>query len=376
MAIFDRAQGLLMVGDYLSRRGDPVDPRLGGRLPRDARPPVAAGRAGDDGGPGPRRAATTATRRCASSTRTWTTSTRWSGRASGCRTDATRRPSAASTRRTSRGSRRRPRCASCQERKPGPGRPCRPRSEQVGGLLDQVDLAGPAADMDPAEPQHPVAEVAELLLLELPQVPGVPELVERARHLVRAVVHGLLDRGRAGRHPLDVVARWPRAVLEVVPVPRLDALAHHLDSLLGHSRSSIPLRPPASRAQRARGRPVAQREAGLGLGLARAARPRRAPPAPGRACSRGPSHRPAARPARARGGARTGSWRRRSASSGTRARSARARPPAPGSAWPGSRARRSGWRRAACGGRRPGSTSSPSRSEATFSPYGSISPWP
>ena len=65
------------VGDYLSRRRDPdaVAGRLARRVPRDARPPRAAGRGGEVVVPGPRLASSTATPRCGSSTRTSTTST-------------------------------------------------------------------------------------------------------------------------------------------------------------------------------------------------------------------------------------------------------------------------------------------------------------
>ena len=84
------------------RRRDPVDlrGRLAGRLPRHAGAPGAAG-----GGrprpscPGTGRR-TTATRRCACSTRTSTTSTGWSAARTRSRRAATARPSARSTRRT------------------------------------------------------------------------------------------------------------------------------------------------------------------------------------------------------------------------------------------------------------------------------------
>ena len=102
MAVMARWCGVLCVGDYLSNVEIPMVQAGARRLPLDARAPGAAGGGGGDDRARPRRRQTTARPRSASSTRTWTISTRWSAERSArsCRRAATRASSGTSTRRT------------------------------------------------------------------------------------------------------------------------------------------------------------------------------------------------------------------------------------------------------------------------------------
>ena len=265
--------------------------------------------------------------------------------------------------------------ASCHERKPRTRTTWSPaKSSRLANSWSSSTWLAPPRMCTLPEPEHRVAEVADLVLLELERVPAVPDRVEAAGHLVVAAVDGALDGRRARRHPLHVGRQVADAELEVVPVPRLDALTRRSRPSPATSQGAVSRYEPAVRRARDGARSPSPKR-GSGCGLAGEHRARRARRPPARACSRGRSHRRAARRARARGAGRTGSCRPRSASSGRRAPSAPARPRAPGSARRGRRRppRASRPSSAAAGRAR---SASPSRSEATFIPYGSIRPWP
>ena len=174
---------------------------------------------------------TTARRRCGSSTRTWTTWTRWRRATARCP-----RPRHEGPARHPRGERGARLGAGGREGVlPGAkalrrGRPCRPRRGAGWRPPGPVStwLAPPRMWTRPSHSTlSPRSRISCSSNSHRSQVSQ--RLVEGARHRLLAVVHGLLDRGRGGRHPLDVVRQLVRAELEVVPVPRLDALADDLE---------------------------------------------------------------------------------------------------------------------------------------------------
>ena len=83
--------------------------------------------------------------------------------------------------------------------------------EEVRELLIELELARAALHVDLAQPEHRVPEVADLALLEAELLPGLPDRGEAPGALLAAAIDDPLHGGRAGRRPLDVVARKPAA---------------------------------------------------------------------------------------------------------------------------------------------------------------------